>query len=151
MRALSCHKYFTLWLNVTHLWALFPPRLLLLGSLLKNCFDAIQPFISPLPLCNPGAMLCCVFFSSLPKRHITTKNTHTYANYVPVGTGVCPSSVRVEDEQCCYSKPSESKIKIHTLTMTLVRIKEGHTGKTGSIITTQCTLGTVISPGALKD
>lgn len=73
------HKYFTLWLNVTHLWALFPPKLLLLGSLLKNCFDAIQPFISPLPLCNPGAILCCVFFSSSPKRHITTKKTHTHA------------------------------------------------------------------------
>lgn len=57
----------------------FLPELLLLGSLLTNCFDAIQPFISPLPLCNPGAMLCCVFFFSLPKRHITTeKKTHAH-------------------------------------------------------------------------
>ena len=46
--------------------------------------------------------------------------------------------------------PQSAKIRIH-MTMTPLRIKEGHTGKTGSIITIQCTLGTVISPGALKD
>lgn len=47
--------------------------------------------------------------------------------------------------------PQSAKIRIHIMTMTPLRIKEGHTGKTGSIITIQCTLGTVISPGALKD
>lgn len=35
--------------------------------------------------------------------------------------------------------------------MTPTGIKEGHTGKTGSIITTWSTLGIVISPGVLKE
>lgn len=95
--------------------------------------------------------LLCFLLLLTEETHNHKKNTHTYTNYVPLGTGVCPSSARVEDEQRCYSKPSQSKIRIHILTMTPLRIKEGHTGKTGSIITTQCTLGTVISPGALKD
>lgn len=46
-----------------------------------------------------------------------------------MGTGVCPLSVHVEDEQCCYSKPSKSKIRIHIWTVTPISIKEGHIGE----------------------
>lgn len=95
--------------------------------------------------------LLCFLLLLTEETHNHKKHTHTHTPTMsPLGTGVCPSSVRAEDEQCCYSKPSKSKIRIHILTMTPFRIKEGHTGKTGSIITTQSTLGTVISPGALK-
>lgn len=135
---------------MTHLWAHFHSSFCCSVHCSKNVFDAIQPFISPLPLCNPGAMLYCVFFS-LPKRHITTKKHHIHQPCHP-GPRVCPSSIHAEDEPWCYSKSSKSKIRIHILTMTpFLRIKEGHTGKTGSIITTHCSLGTVISPGALKE
>lgn len=94
------------------------------------------------------ALLC---FLLLLTEETNNHKKNTSTNYVPLGTGVSPCSVRVEDEQYCYSKSSKSKIRMHISTMALLRIKEGHAGKTGSIITTQCTLGTVISPGALKD
>lgn len=148
-----CHKYFTLWFNMTHLWALFRSSFCCSVHCSKT---ALMPFslLYRHFLCATLAP-CFVVFSSPPYWRDTSpqkkKHTHTYTNYVPVGTGVCPSSVRVEDEQCFYSKPSKSKIRILILTMTPLRIKEGHTRKTGSIITTQCTLGTVISPGALKE
>lgn len=120
-----------------------PPAFVAQFTAQKNRFDAIQPFIPPLPLCSPGAVLCCVFFFSFPKRHITTENI----NYVPVGTAVCPFSVLAEDEQCRYSKPSKSE----SGTMIFTGIRKGHAGKTGSLITTHQAAGTVISPGALKD
>lgn len=76
-------------------------------------------------------------------------HTHTH-HYVPSGHwGLSPPSSLNEDEQCSYCK--STKIRIHNLTMTPWRIKEGHNAKTGSLITIQCTLGTLISPGALKD
>lgn len=105
-----CQKY---WLNVTH-----PPAFVARFTAQKNRFDAIQPFIPPLPLRSPGAVLCCVFFFSFPKRHKTTENI----NNVPVGTAVCPLSVLAEDEQRRYSKPSKSErgTKIST------GIRKGH-------------------------
>lgn len=69
---LSRHKY---WLNLTH-----PPAFVAQFAAQKNRFDAIQPFISPLPLCDPGAVLCCLF-SSLQRDNNHKKNP----NYVPAG------------------------------------------------------------------
>lgn len=129
---LFCHKY---WPNVTH-----PPAFV---AAQKNRFDAIQPLIPSLPLCNPGAVLCCVFFFSFPKRHITTENI----SCVPVGAAVCPLSVLAEDEQRRYSKPSKSE----SGTMIFTGIRRGHAGETGSLITARRAAGTVIAPGALKD
>lgn len=113
-----CHKFFTLWLNVTHLWALFRSSFCCSVHCSKT---ALMPFslLYRHFLCAILAP-CFVVFSSPPYRRDTSpqKKTHTYTNYVPVGTWVCPSSASAEDEQCFYSKPPKSKIRILILTMT---------------------------------
>lgn len=130
---------------VTHLFCSLSPVLLLLGMLLKNGFDAIEPFISPLPLCSCGAMLCSVFFFFLTKKthhHKTTQYSHM-PQICPLGFGLSPQHRCARTSNALQWIPNDD----HEMRDW---IKEGHSGKTGSPITRQQTLGTVISPGALK-
>lgn len=134
--ACCCRKY---WLHVTH-----PPALAARFTAPKKRFDAIQPSIPPLPRCNPGAGLCCVFFSSFPKRHLTTENMAC----VPAGTAVCPLSVLVEDEQRRSSQPSKSESGTGVFHRNKERPRRENRKR---LITSRHAAGTVISPGALKD
>lgn len=133
---LYCHKY---WLNVTH-----PPAFVARFSARKNRFDAIQPFMPPLPLRSPGALLCCVFFSSFPKRLTTTEKHQARP------CGRCGLSPRCP----CWRTSSVVTVNLQSRgsgTMIFTGIRKGHAGKTGRLITTRHAAGSVISPGALKD
>lgn len=99
-----CHKFFTLWLNVTHLWALFHPSFCCLVHCSKT---ALMPFslLYRHFLCAILAP-CFVVFSSPPYRRDTLpqkknkkKETPTMS---PWAVGIVPSASMNEDEQCCY-------------------------------------------------
>lgn len=148
-----CHKYFTLWLNVTHLWALFHPSFCCLVHCSKS---ALMPFslLYRHFLCAILAP-CFVVFSSPPYRRDTLphkKKTLMHAPTMsPWAKGFVSAASVLRMSNAVTVNPQSPRLGYIFWQWLLLRIKEGHTGKTGSKITTQCTLGTVISPGALKD
>lgn len=96
------------------------------------------------------ALLC--FLLLLTEETHNHKKTLTHAPAMsPWALGFVPAASALRMSNAVTVNPQSPRLGFICWQWLLLRIKEGHAGKTGSIITTQCTLGTVISPGALKD
>ena len=137
---------------MTHLWAVFHPAFVAWFKKKKSLWCHSVFYIATSCVQSWRRALLCFLLLLIEQTH--NHRTHPPAHRLrgPGHRGLVPPRWPwMTMSNAVTVKTQSPKIRRRVFTMTPGKeLKKATLGKTGSVITAQCTLGSVISPGALK-